>query len=83
MDGGKDFLELLSTHFLICNDKIIGNGEDCGYEAYTSEAGIMGAFDGCGGLERVMVNLRDSNDNNLLDSNGNQLRVMEDLENLV
>ena len=50
MDGGKDFLELLSTHFLICNDKIIGNGEDCGYEAYTSEAGIMGAFDGCGGL---------------------------------
>ena len=41
------------------------------------------AFDGCGGLERVMVNLRDSNENNLLDSNGNQLRVMEDLENLV
>jgi len=31
----------------------------------------------------VMVNLRDSNQNNLLDSNGNQLRVMEDLENLV
>jgi hypothetical protein len=40
-------------------------------------------FDGCGGLERVMVNLRDSNQNNLLDSNGNQLRVMEELENLV
>lgn len=46
----KDFLDLLSTHFLICNDKIKGKGEDCGFEAYTCEAGIMGAFDGCGGL---------------------------------
>jgi len=50
LDCNKNFLELLSTHFLICNDKIKGNGEDCGFEAYTCEAGIMGAFDGCGGL---------------------------------
>ena len=41
------------------------------------------AFTGCGGLERVMVNLRDSQGNNLLDANGYQLRVMEELENLV
>jgi len=41
------------------------------------------AFTGCGGLERVMVNLRDSNEKNLLDRNGDQLRVMEDLINLV
>jgi hypothetical protein len=34
-------------------------------------------------LERVMVNLRDSNEKNILDSNHNQLRVMEELENLV
>jgi hypothetical protein len=40
-------------------------------------------FDGCGGLERVMVNLRDSQGNNLHDANDNQLRVMEDLVNLV
>ncbi|WP_031547628.1 hypothetical protein [Oribacterium sp. FC2011] len=48
--GSKDFLELLGTHFLICNEKILTRGEDCGFEAYTVEAGIMGAFDGCGGL---------------------------------
>lgn len=46
----KDLLDLLSTHFLICNEKIKGKGEDSGYEAYTCEAGIMGVFDGCGGL---------------------------------
>ena len=40
------------------------------------------AFTGCGGLERVMVNLRDSQHNDLKDSNGNQLRAMEDLVNL-
>ena len=40
-------------------------------------------FTGCGGLERVMVNLRDSQHNDLKDSDGNQLRVMEELENLV
>lgn len=50
LDCHKDFLDLLSTHFLICNDKIEGKGEDSGFEAYTCEAGIMGAFDGCGGL---------------------------------
>lgn len=40
-------------------------------------------FTGCGGLERVMVNLRDSLQNDMKDSDGNQLRVMEELENLV
>ena len=49
-EATTDFLELLSTHFLICNEKIPGNGEDCGLEAYTWQAGIMGVFDGCGGL---------------------------------
>lgn len=48
-DDGE-FLNLLSTHFLICNDKIKDKGEDSGYEAYCDTAGIMGAFDGCGGL---------------------------------
>lgn len=50
LDSNKEFLDLLSTHFLICNEKIKGKGEDSGFEAYTCEAGIMGAFDGCGGL---------------------------------
>lgn len=45
-----DFLNSLSTHFLICNEKIQGKGEDSGYEVFTSEAGLIGAFDGCGGL---------------------------------
>ena len=40
-------------------------------------------FTGCGGLERVMVNLRDKNQNPLRDKDGNQLRVMENLENLI
>lgn len=48
--GKKDFLDLLSTHFLISNENYEGEGEDCGFEAYTCEAGIMGVFDGCGGL---------------------------------
>lgn len=50
LDCSKDFLDLLSTHFLICNDKIQGQGEDCGIESYTCQAGILGVFDGCGGL---------------------------------
>lgn len=50
LDCNKSFLDLLSTHFLICNDKIKGKGEDSGFEAYTSDYGIIGAFDGCGGL---------------------------------
>ena len=40
-------------------------------------------FTGCGALERVMVNLRDNSGNNLCDNGGQQLRVMEELENLV
>lgn len=50
LDCDKSFLDLLSTHFLICNDKIKGKGEDSGLEVYTSDSGIMGVFDGCGGL---------------------------------
>lgn len=50
LDCKKDFLELLSTHFLICNEKIEGEGEDSGFESYNCEAGVMGVFDGCGGL---------------------------------
>ena len=50
LESNNEFLDLLSTHFLICNEKIKGKGEDCGLEAYTCDAGIMGAFDGCGGL---------------------------------
>lgn len=46
----RPFLEVLSTHFLISNEKIRGKGEDSGLEIYTEEAGIIGAFDGCGGL---------------------------------
>ena len=48
--SGMNFLDLLSTHFLICNEKIEGKGEDSGFELYTTQAGVIGAFDGCGGL---------------------------------
>lgn len=41
------------------------------------------SFLGKGELDRVMLNLRDSLQRDLKDSNGNQLRVMESLENLV
>ena len=40
-------------------------------------------FVGCGSLERIMVNLRDSQQRDLHDSNGNQLRALEELTNLV
>ena len=45
-----NLLELLGTHFLICNEKVPTKGEDCGFEAYTTDAGVIGVFDGCGGL---------------------------------
>lgn len=48
--GNQDFLSLLSAHFLICTEKIRGNGEDCGVEAYNETAGLIGVFDGCGGI---------------------------------
>lgn len=48
--ANKSFLDLLSTHFLICNEKISEKGEDSGYEAFTTKAGVVGVFDGCGGL---------------------------------
>ena len=50
MDCKNDLLELLGTHFLICNEKIQSKGEDSGFEAYTHDAAVIGAFDGCGGL---------------------------------
>ena len=49
-DSNGSFLDILSTHFLICNEKIEGKGEDSGYESYTSQTGIIAVFDGCGGL---------------------------------
>ena len=64
------------TGYAICDDATV-----------TGNVGNLSAgsfvFDGCGGLERIMVNLRDSQQNDLKDSDGNQLRVMEELENLV
>ena len=48
--SNRRFLDMLSTHFLICNEKIPGHGEDSGFESYTFETGIVGVFDGCGGL---------------------------------
>lgn len=45
-----NFLNALSTHFLICKEKIDTKGEDSGFESYNHEAGIAAAFDGCGGL---------------------------------
>lgn len=50
LDCDTAFLDLLSTHYLICNENIKAKGEDSGFEAYTCEAGLIGAFDGCGGL---------------------------------
>ena len=50
MDCNQDLLDLLGTHFLICNEKIRGMGEDCGFELYTHAAAVIGVFDGCGGL---------------------------------
>lgn len=50
MDSKKELLDLLGTHFLICNEKIFEKGEDSGFEIYTHDAAIIGVFDGCGGL---------------------------------
>lgn len=44
------FLDSLSTHFLICEEKIEEHGEDSGLEAINECAGVFGVFDGCGGL---------------------------------
>ena len=64
------------TGYAICDDATVtGNVGSLATGSFV--------FDGCGGLERVMVNLRDSLQNDLKDSDGNQLRVMEELENLV
>ena len=64
------------TGYAICTDATVtGNVGNLATGSFV--------FDGCGGLERIMVNLRDSQQNDLKDSDGNQLRVMEELENLV
>ena len=49
-----EYLDLLATHFLICSEIIEGNGEDCGFESFNSEAGVIGVFDGCGGLGAIV-----------------------------
>lgn len=48
--AGGNLLDRLGTHFLICTEKIVGKGEDCGLEIFTGGSGIIGVFDGCGGL---------------------------------
>ena len=64
------------TGYAICDDATVtGNVGNLASGSFV--------FDGCGGLEKVMVNLRDSLQNDMKDSDGNQLRVMEELENLV
>ena len=45
-----NYLHLVSIHFLICTEKTEHLGEDCGLEAYNQNAGLIGVFDGCGGL---------------------------------
>ena len=40
-------------------------------------------FQGTGNLERIMVNLRDSQQKDLKNNNGDQLRCLEELANLV
>lgn len=48
--AADSFLDFLSTHFLICTEKIPGKGEDAGFESFSSDAGVFAVFDGCGGL---------------------------------
>lgn len=45
-----NFLDVLSAHFLICEEMIAAHGEDSGLEQFNEYAGIFGVFDGCGGL---------------------------------
>lgn len=45
-----NFLDVLSTNFLICEEMIAEHGEDSGLEEFNEIAGAFGAFDGCGGL---------------------------------
>ena len=46
----NNFIDILSTHFLICQEMIEGKGEDSGFEEYNEAAGISCVCDGCGGL---------------------------------
>lgn len=50
MSEPVNFLDVVGTHFLICEEKIAGHGEDSGLEEFNECAGIIGVFDGCGGL---------------------------------
>ena len=45
-----NFIDVVSTHFSFCHEMIEDKGEDSGFEAFNEVAGIVGAFDGCGGL---------------------------------
>lgn len=61
------------TGYAICDDATV-----------TGNVGNLSAgsfvFDGCGGLERVIVNLRDSQQLNLRDVNEKQLMVLDEIE---
>ena len=46
----KNFIDTLSTHFLICQEMIEGKGEDSGFEEFNELGGISCVCDGCGGL---------------------------------
>lgn len=50
MSEPVNFLDIVSTHFLICEEMIAEHGEDSGLEEFNECAGIFGVFDGCGGL---------------------------------
>lgn len=45
-----NFLDVVSTHFLICEEMFTDNGEDSGLKIFNEYAGLIGVFDGCGGL---------------------------------
>lgn len=48
--SSNNFLNSVDTHFLICNEKITGKGEDSALKILLADAGVIGVFDGCGGL---------------------------------
>lgn len=50
LNSKLSFLEQLSTHLYICTEKIENKGEDSAYEYYCEAGGVLGVFDGCGGL---------------------------------
>ena len=48
--NGPGLLDLLSIHLMICNERIKDRGEDDACVRFHAEAGILGVFDGCGGV---------------------------------